>query len=326
MVFDKQWFHKHQKVLRWLANTKVGRHIFRINKNSSVGKNKIALIEPNAIYWVNEVTKEKAALTAEFRTHDKYSKRLYHAFYPIWWTMHFLDWLVFDRFEWAHRWNFGFLTLTEFCGSGSGGTTVDGTITAANATWATAQGATTGTVDKTSASGYIARASLVTGTYHIFRGFFTWNTAALTSAAIISSVVASFFDTGGGDDSNTDATSLDIVQSTQASNNDLVANDYDNVGTTSFFNIALGSWTASSSYHNCTLNANGIANISKTGVSKYAVRINRDLANSAPTGSNQRSIFYGDQSGTTNDPKLVVTYTIPSGVSGSNLALMGAGF
>lgn len=326
VVFDKQWFHKHQRILRWFANTSIGRYVFRINKvSSSIGSKKIAIIEPNAIYWINEIKKNKAKLTAEFRTHDKYAKRLYLAFYPVWWTLHFLDWLIFDRFEWAHKWNFGFLTLTVFCDPSSGSTTVDGNIAASNATWATVRGATTGTVDKTSATGYMCRASLITGTYHIARGFFTWDTSALTSAAIISAAVASFFDDGSGSfDANTDATSIDIVQSTQASNNDLVAGDYDNVGATSFSNLSMGSWTPGAGiYHNFTLDANGRANISQTGVSKFAARVNRDLANSAPTGGNSRGIYFADQAGTTNDPKLVVTYTLPT--STGNLLLLGVG-
>lgn len=48
----------------------------------------------------------------DFRTHDKFSKRLYYAFYPLWWTLHQWDTLFANNF--APQLNFGFDTLTAY--------------------------------------------------------------------------------------------------------------------------------------------------------------------------------------------------------------------
>lgn len=108
-VFSKEWFEKHQQKLRWFANTKIGRYTLRINGDrSSVGKNKIARINTNSITWVkNYVTRE---VVTEFRPHDKFAKRLYYAFRPMWWLMHGWDWVTFQQ----PRWNLGFDTLTQY--------------------------------------------------------------------------------------------------------------------------------------------------------------------------------------------------------------------
>jgi len=65
------------------------------------------------------------------------------------------------------------------------------------------------------------------------------------------------------------------------------------------------------------LNATGRGNVSLTGISKFGSRnANYDVANSAPAftafASNGIQIYFADQAGTANDPKLVVTYTLPS--------------
>src|SRR3990167_4064729 len=109
-AFDKKWFARHQRVLLWLLNTFCVRiwflWVMRINgKRSSVGRKKIIKIEPNAITW----REGERRYSSEFRAHDKYSKRLYYAFKPLWWAMHFWDWLVGDRL--AMRLSFGFSVL-----------------------------------------------------------------------------------------------------------------------------------------------------------------------------------------------------------------------
>src|SRR3990167_5137978 len=96
MLFSKEWFLKHQKILLWFVNTWIGRKILCINGSKSlVGKNKIIYIEPNAIWWKG---KKKREVVAEFRTHDKFGKRLYYAFKPIWYLIHYWDTLFANNF------------------------------------------------------------------------------------------------------------------------------------------------------------------------------------------------------------------------------------
>ncbi|MEK7554194.1 MAG: hypothetical protein AAB517_02390 [Patescibacteria group bacterium] len=210
-------------------------------------------------------------------------------------------------------------TLTVYPDAGYPGTTTcDGNISIATATWAGSRDATAGnsvTVDSPANILMQARLDAVPE-YLVTRGFFLVDASALTSAANISAATWSFA-ANGAVFSNADLSTIHLVSSTPASNTTLVIGDFDQIGSTSFSSLAMASWVNTDhTYNDFALNANGIANISKTGVSKFAARNSRDLDNSAPTGNNICSCYFADQAGTTDDPKLVITYTLPGVPSG----------
>src|SRR5258708_5424922 len=107
LAFDKLWFKKHQNILLWLLKFQIFRHILRIDTDKPVVK-----IEPHAFTVYLGKKGNKLQFQTDFRTHWKYSKRLYYAFKPLWWTIHFWDWLIADRF--IPQWSYGFSTLTAF--------------------------------------------------------------------------------------------------------------------------------------------------------------------------------------------------------------------
>lgn len=319
LAFDRRWFKRNQRVMLWFLNAPIikygSRWILRINGNrSGVGPNKILEIFPHAIRWSPVTGHEKM----EFRTHAKFSKRIYFAFKPFWWVLHFWDWLLADRFEFAHQWSYGFLTLTVNPDPNPETTTVDGvSIYDAVDTWANvrASGVGNSTFDSVDESLMMDARLVSAGRYILARSFFLFDTSPLTSAAIITAVVFSVKPHSTASGTITDGTDIHIVSSSPASNTALVDQDYDQVGSTSFASMA--GWTASdSTYRDFTLNANGRANVSKTGVSKFGARGSRDLLDQAPTvGANQSLCRYADFAGTTDDPKLVVTYTLPTTVA-----------
>src|SRR3990167_8948353 len=107
-AFNKEFFNQHQATLLKLVNGRLTRKWFRYvlridGDKSPVGDNLITRIEPNAIRWGN---------TWEFRTHPKFGKRIYYAFRPFWWTLHFWDWLIAERF--LPKYSFGLLILTVY--------------------------------------------------------------------------------------------------------------------------------------------------------------------------------------------------------------------
>lgn len=108
-----------------------------------------------------------------------------------------------------------------------------------------------------------------------------------------------------------------IAGSTPASNTAIVNADYSQVQTTSFGSIANASWNTAA-YNDITLNADGRANISKTGISKFSGQFNWDINNDF-TGAwvseavSNFGIYLADQAETTNDPKLTVTHAAPGG-------------
>lgn len=113
--------------------------------------------------------------------------------------------------------------------------------------------------------------------------------------------------------------------------NDIEANSFIKTGGTSSeflkadgsLNAVNGGWGGG--YNNFTLDANGIANVSLTGISKFWTRLNWDTDNSfGGTWSSNKSSYYNsylaDQTGTSNDPKLTITYTLP--IANNNFLLM----
>lgn len=206
-------------------------------------------------------------------------------------------------------------------------TTVSGIIHKLALTWDDAHDAAAGdSVEKDPSSGVI-QCSYNGSNYQISRGFFLFDTSALPDGATISSAVLSLCSTGDGAYLNQDTTSLDIVSSNPAADNNLVTGDFDQVGSTSFGNITLASWTTSDgTYNDITLNASGIAAISKTGITKLGCRIKKDLDDSAVSGRNELYFYFSGSYLTDKDPKLVITYTITSAVKNTpNLLTLGVG-
>ena len=300
MVFDKGWFIQHQSKLLFLLRFKLFRKVLKIETDK-----KIVEILPNCV----TVGLENNQYQTTFYTRDVFSKYLYHIFSPIWWVMHFLDWLFIDKF--IPKFSFGFLTLTVNPDPNPETSTVDGFVQkfTAGLTWAQTIAAATGdTADDTATQGVLVQNRL-TGTDFINnRAFWLFNTSSLTSGAIISAATLSVVphDAAGG--TNPDSLTLEIVSSNPASNTTLGTADYNTLGSTSFGSITF--WTVSdSTYRDITLNANGIANISKTGISKFGGKGSADLNGTpTPTGNNQVLARWADYGGAVK-PKLVVTYS-----------------
>lgn len=314
-VFGKDFFQVHQIKLLKFANSWIGRYILKINGNkSSVGKYKIRKIEPNAIWWTAGRYRK-----VEFRTHNKYSKRLYYAFYPVWWLMHQWDTLFANNFEPA--WNLGFDTLTVYPDAHTESTSVDGyvgRIQFGTESFSTLRSGNGTDVNDTGTSLYCGLFSHTDSNNwrHIFRAITLFDTSALTSSASISSTTLSVNSTGGGASYKNFSQSINITSSDPASNTALATGDYAiaKFGSTKFSDTSIAIATFNDSgWRDFAFNASGISAISKTGVSKFSYRYTGDIDNSAPTWASNTEAYSpcysADQTGTTSDPKLVVTYT-----------------
>jgi hypothetical protein len=106
-----------------------------------------------------------------------------------------------------------------------------------------------------------------------------------------------------------------VFRSTPASNTTLANGDYSQLDSTavSSSSITYASWSTSG-YNDWAFDSGQLSAVVKAGISKLGVKNNNyDNNNSAPswvTDSISRITgYYADQTGTTNDPKLVVTYT-----------------
>jgi hypothetical protein len=311
--FNKLWFERHQRILVWLLNHWTTRRWFRGVLRIDEARPIIRILPNSYTVFIRWAGEGKIEVKTDFRTYAKYAKRLYYAFFIVWLAFHIWDYLIADRF--APAMSFGFSTLTVYPDPGDPGTTsVDGFVAITNAaTWADAHDATDGSVaNTTQTAGVFIRSSFAGGLYGDVRFFALFDTSALGSGATVSNAVLSFATYALGNTS-IDNSTAEIVSASPASNTTLGTPDYDQLGTTSFASMTIGSggtWSdVDGTYNDFTLNASGRANISSTGVSKFAVRVGLDLSNVAPTGVNENNCYRADNAGNASDPKLVITYT-----------------
>jgi len=305
MVFDAEWFKQHQW---WLLP-----YASRNRDNLFIGTNKpLVEIAPDHVTW----EEEKGLYSTEFHVHHVYGRRLYARLSPLWNLMHRIDMSTFGR---SVGLNFGFDTLTRYPDAHAETSTVDGYVNIKSTygtTWSALRSATTGTASADDGTSFICAGLQAHTTtdkwYWLYHGFFLYDTSALTSSATISAATLSLYWDSGASALGTMTTH--VVSSSPASNTALVKDDYEQVGSTSFGSI--NSYGAA--YNDISLNASGLANISKTGISKFGTLCGWDFDNSAPTwvsGANSYFTCRGADDTTVNngkDPKLVVTYSVSS--------------
>ena len=305
-MFTKLWFQKNQKLLIWFANTFLGRLVLGFYLNKTNPK-RIVKITPNSVHWI-----EGKKIKAEFLTDSQYAQRLQKILYPLWALFH-----LWDMF-WYPNYNLGFDTLTSNPDAHTETTSVDGRVfeDGQDLTWANIHDAATGSGfqdDVTATQHVFLRCSGTTNQWAgIYRSIYLFNTSALTSSAIISAGVFSLYVTAV--DADWAGSEFDLVTSSPASNTALADVDYDQVGTTKQATSIAFSSLSTSAYNDFTLNATGLTNVSKTGITKLGGRISFDTSNTEQTWSNAKdgsvTANYADVG--SNKPKLVITYTLPS--------------
>lgn len=323
-MFDQEWFLKHQKRLLWFANTSYGRDALCLNgKRSSVDKRKIIKIEPNSISWIEDIKRGKVYISTEFRTYNKFSKRLHYAYKPIWRAFHWFDMNIANPL--IPAFNLGFDTLTAFPDADPETNTVDGHVndTGNDLTFSNLR-LEPGSGFADSGTGNIVNiigASATTDQYaNLYRAILLYDTSSIPDTNNLDSAthshhITSRVDTLSGAASANSAQVL--VSSAPASDTALAAGDFDSVGSTEFGRSAKQADLTDGAYSDITLNASGLNNISKTGVSKFALRYGFDFDNTT-TGitwsANQTQEILAkaaETTGTTQDPKLVVTHSVP---------------
>lgn len=319
LAFNATFFDKHQNRLLQLLNARLTgrwfRWVLRIRRSDIGYRKAIVRLLPHAYVVAGD---RPGQFIADFRTHPKFGKRIYYAFRPIWWLLHFWDWLIADRYEWAGALSFGFDTLTAYPDAGDPGTTtIDGVIRApGDQTWTTHRDATGsgGVVFSTNASANMLELKGESSSRwsRFCRSIFLFDTSSIPDGATKNSATFSVYSSGAwGTNFSLQAA---VVSSAPASNTTLADTDFNktNFGTTEFASRKDFSSVGSSAYQAFALNSSGLTHVSLTGVTKLGVRMGEDLDNSEPTHAllqDGAGIYWADQTGTSNDPKLEVVYT-----------------
>ncbi len=200
-----------------------------------------------------------------------------------------------------------------FPDTGTGSTTVDGHIEHdASVSWAnTHDAATASNEPNESLVSMEVYSQFVSGSrYIIGRGFLLFDTSSIPDGDDINSAVIDLFVIQADNPDDDAQDYINIYTTTPAADNDLVKGDYDQIGTTEqATSIDIANLTTSA-YNSFVLNSTGLGNISKTGVTKFGAREGHDVE-SIPivTSKNVMIARSVDQTGTNEDPKLVVQHS-----------------
>jgi hypothetical protein len=314
-VFNDDWFQKHQgTLLSWLNGSwlkrKISRHALRIDAPEH-------LVEITPKHYV--VTLGDNVYRADFRSHPKYAKRIYYSLFFYWWFLHFLDWLVVDRLLSQH--SFGLAELTVAPADGEGGTTCDGYAARVVTVGTTLSSIRTGSgtsKSNTTTAGVLSRITCHADTdeyYAVRRAGFSFDTAALGAGATITEAILHLYSTDTYHVNTYDTVdgSLNVVAFTPADPGNIATTDFNSFGTTVFVTKSYDDYVVSNGYKTFTLDATGIAALSKTGISVLGVRIGSDISGTGITWKADADLAVGvrwvDYTGTASDPKLVITYT-----------------
>lgn len=194
--------------------------------------------------------------------------------------------------------------------------TADGQIESSNATYGTAR---SGGTLVANTGGTSANVGQVTG-YACYEAFLSFDTSTIPDGDIITSVTLSLDGTGATDGSDTDftinarvydwgpsLTTGDWIAGASLSGNTLVASR------------STSGWSASG-YNDFTSEAAFLTAINKAGVTYLVISSSRHEAGTTPSGNEYVGFATADNSGTANDPKLVVTHISPTGTIASAIA------
>ncbi len=328
-MIDKDFFNQYQKQFVWVANTWLGRWFFKIEKmGHSLEYGRIDAIYPNAIrhfrgfVYVKEGKRHRLRpqFTMQFFTRPTYALRLNSFF--AWIPFNAVKRVQYDG-QWYLQPKFGLSTLTVYPDAHVETNSVDGMVyrNAVDETFSTIRGGTgSGAIDNAVAlsSPYLSASTTTNQFYQINRSCYGFLTSSLGSSATISAATFSLYADGNINQGLGDV-GMGVVSFTPASNTALASGDYaiTNFGSTDFATRINVSTFGTAGYKDYTLNASGLAYINKTGVTNFGHLLGWDIDNnftgtwSSGAVTNGRN-YFAEQTGTANDPKLVITYTSSS--------------
>lgn len=329
----EKWFELNQHMLLWIANTKEGRDLLCIPQIYP----KIKKFYQCSIHWQNE----NKTFGADFRVGAKWANIVRYR------------WKDFSKLQEAY-WKYNDIynviqfplkpallvatTGTFYPDSGNPGTTtVDGRVTnqTTNQSWATKRAAAGDAVNNSTTSDFLGcvEGSVSANQFdYLHRNRFGFDTSSITSANVVSAATLSLYgSTKQNDASYSDSNlAVSLVSGSFGSNTTLANADYNvaNFGSTKYATDLVYSSYSTVGYNDMALNSTGYGAISVTGVTNIGARTAFDVGNVDPsdgtaTGKQQFfSHFFADNTGTSKDPKLVVTYAAIPAAGGTGM-LMG---
>ena len=313
---ENVWFAINQPLLLWLANTDYGRDLLCIPKIYN------PIMEISKRHVKSEL--EPGLFLSDFRIGAKYANIIR----GNWKDFKKAQKWYYDRFDPTHLLPFKYksqpllvaTTTTVYPDPDPETTTTDGYVgrVGVDEAFSTIRaGAGNDASDSSTLLGQAFLSSSATSNQYdqLYRGIALFDTSSIADTDVVSAAVLSTYGFDKVDDGSllTSAQAgVAVVASTPASNTALVNADYGQTGSTRFAtDIAYDSY-ATLAYNDFTLNSDGRAAVSVTGVSKFGFRQAIDLDAGSPTWVSAVSKYVransADVALTTTDPKLVVTH------------------
>lgn len=333
-INEDLWFRQQQKLLLFMANTDYGRDLLCIDKRLP----KIIKMRKNSVTGLLDIKKigrlHYVQKVSDFRTGVKWANVVryrweeFQQYAQVYYEqMHRFGFKMPSLWPVAPVPGFNYTHTTYFPAAGSVSPADGFTRHNNSGTWATARDAADGTSVNMTAD-LFTRTGLAGGLYDIIRVNTLFDTADIADGDTITAATYSQYVVGVSDSDNDGNDYIAVVTCSPASNSSFVTDDYDQYVTTE--QHATGqrkdlTGQGTGAYLDWTLNATGLASISKTGITKFATREGHDLQNDpVAAGTNELQSSSADTAGTTQDPKLAVTHSaVAAAVSISNLLLMG---
>ena len=198
------------------------------------------------------------------------------------------------------------MATTIYASSGDGFVRNNG-----SGSWSSLQSAGTGTVASQFNPANAPYNDGTTADKYIDRGIFSFDLSSIPAGATITSATLSLYVTAKASGAGG---AVGITSASPASTTALAATDFGSFGSTEYATRINFSAATTSAYNDFALNAAGLAYLeSKIGTfAGFGVRGSFDLDNSAPgtTVYSQWSVRTSEQSGTSQDPKLLISYTL----------------
>lgn len=216
-------------------------------------------------------------------------------------------------------------TTTTF---GEASTTVDGRVRnspgSGNDTWDSIHDATDGTAryndDVLAGAAMISAGTTQDRWSDIFRGYFLFDTSSLSDTDTITAAELDLYMyPAGSTDNSTFDQKINVSDANTVSTTSLSTADYSSItnitndGSTTPYatDVDLTGVVGSAAYFSLNFNSNGIDAINKTGISEFSTLLSGDLSDTAPSwvsgAQSQVCIHWSEESGTSMDPKLIVT-------------------
>lgn len=209
--------------------------------------------------------------------------------------------------------------------------TVDGRVrnSVTEDDWSVVRDAATGTGADPSGTGnsaaYFSAGGTSTKWVAFSRYFALFDVTAISDSDTVTSATFEMVMTGITDNYSQ---SIVVCTTTPASNTNLVTGDFNQVGTADqSTRTALSSLTVDDATYNAlTLNSTGIGNVDLSGnICKFGIRLSGDIDDDEPTWAFDTTVQIqprqADDTGTSKDPKLVVTHSTPSSYAAGILVI-----